>query len=439
MKGDPAMSPEQKRLIKITTSIAATVALAIVVALPVVYYMTSYRYMQGALETEAEINARNVAAIIRSNPDLWRHETLRLEELLKRRPRGGNAEIRRIYDKNGELLVESADQLHRPIISKSYPLKDTDVAVGKIEISRSLAPLLRRVVLVTSVGMVLGAAVFISLIMLPRRALYELKEADERLQRFAQNLQETNEELKSFAYIISHDLKAPLVNIKGFAGELQMCLQELETILEKEPERSRGDDGKRIDEILEADVPEAIGFINSSVSRMDNLIGLILKLSRLGHRELKPEPVDLNDLVEGILKSMAHQLEQKCAQVSVAKLPQLVQDRAALEQIFGNLLDNAVKYLDSERPGRLEIWFEERHEEHIFNIRDNGRGISPDDQVKVFEIFRRAGKEDVPGEGMGLAYVKALIRRLGGQIWCVSECGVGSTFSFSLPSTEDGW
>lgn len=432
------MSIEHNKLIRITSCIAGTVAIAITVALPLIYFLVSYKYTMGGLETEAEINARNIASIIRSNPDLWKYETPRLYELLARRPRAGHAETRRIFDKGGELVAESADRLNPPVVSSTYPLKDSGVEVGKIEISRSLAPLLLRVGLVALIGIVLGTAVFISLLMMPKKALNELKRAEERMQHFAQNLQEVNEELKNFAYIISHDLRAPLVNIKGFTGELQACMQELDSITRRGECDLDGNDGKRFIEILGTDVPEAIGFITSSVSRMDTLIGLVLKLSRLGHRELKPEPVDLNELVDGILKTLTHQLEQKNAQVSVGTLPEVIQDRVALEQIIGNLLDNAVKYLDPERPGRLEISAEKTHEGYIFNFRDNGRGISLDDQNKVFDIFRRAGRQDVQGEGMGLAYVKALVRRLDGQIWCASEFGEGSTFSFSLPLTEDG-
>lgn len=261
----------------------------------------------------------------------------------------------------------------------------------------------------------------------------ELRSTEERLERFTRSLQDINEELKNFAYIISHDLRAPLVNIKGFTGELKTALQELAVIQKKHGFQVEGNDGAKVTEILHTDVPEALEFINSSVTRMDTLINLVLKLSRLGHRELRPEPVDLSELVDGVLKTLTHQLEQKNTQVIIGTLPEVTQDRAALEQIMGNLLDNAVKYLDVQRQGRLEIWAEEKAGEYIVHCRDNGRGISLDDLNKVFEIFRRAGKQDVQGEGMGLAYVKALVRRLGGQIWCDSQFGVGSTFSFSLP------
>jgi len=121
------------------------------------------------------------------------------------------------------------------------------------------------------------------------------------------------------------------------------------------------------------------------------------------------------------------------AEVTIGPLPDLVVDKAAAEQIFGNLLDNALKYLEPARSGKIEVTAEQNAGETIFTIRDNGRGIATEDTQKVFELFRRVGRQDVPGEGMGLTYVKTLVRRLGGRIWCESEPGVGSAFSFTIP------
>ncbi len=104
---------------------------------------------------------------------------------------------------------------------------------------------------------------------------------------------------------------------------------------------------------------------------------------------------------------------------------------------MGNLLNNAVLYLDPVRPGEIEITGERDHDETTFRVCDNGRGIAGEDMPKVFAPFRRVGKQDVPGEGMGLPYVQALVRRHGGRIWCESEgIGQGSTFCFTLPDSK---
>jgi signal transduction histidine kinase len=123
--------------------------------------------------------------------------------------------------------------------------------------------------------------------------------------------------------------------------------------------------------------------------------------------------------------------------VTVRDLPDLVADRTSMEQIFGNLLDNAVKYLEPGRPGSIAVSAERGDGEIVFHIRDNGRGIAKEDISKAFEIFRRVGRQDVPGEGMGLSYVKTLIRNLGGRIWCESEPGKGTTFSFTIPAGDE--
>lgn len=269
------------------------------------------------------------------------------------------------------------------------------------------------------------------------KTMEELAAAKEISERYAEDLQLMNEEVKNFAYIVSHDLRAPLVNIKGFSVELRGALKEITPLIEKGKSSLNERELKSLGEALDQDVPEALEFIESSVNRMDSLINAILKLSRLGRRDLKMEQVDVAGIVHSILKTLGHQLESGKVTLSVADLPQVTSDKTAIEQIVGNLLDNALKYLDRSRAGQLEISAECGANETTFKFQDNGRGIAAEDMGKVFEIFRRAGKQDMPGEGMGLAYVKTLVRRLGGRIWCESELGVGTLFCFTIPSHEN--
>jgi signal transduction histidine kinase len=263
------------------------------------------------------------------------------------------------------------------------------------------------------------------------------KRAEEKLQRIAADLKESNDDIRSFAYIVSHDLRAPLVNLKGFSGELELALRELTPLFERGLSALEGEERSRMEEMFSREVPEALDFIGSSVDRMERLINGILKLSRLGIHPLKQEPVDMKSLANTILKSLTHQLEKRHADVIVGDLPVVMGDRTAMEQIFGNLLDNAVKYLATDRPGRIDIDAETTPEMTVFHLRDNGRGIAEADLERIFEIFRRAGRQELPGEGVGLAYVKTLVRRHGGKIWCVSRPGEGSTFSFSIPRLSE--
>jgi PAS domain S-box-containing protein len=257
--------------------------------------------------------------------------------------------------------------------------------------------------------------------------------AEDRLRRFSAELAQSNEELKRFTYTISHDLRAPLVNLKGFAGELASALEVIRStfhvILPQLDEQHRS----AVTMALLADVPEAMGFIDASVTRMDHYINALLKLSRLGRRDLVLEQVDMEALTQTTLVTLAYQIEQRKTRVTVGPLPAVVADRTALEQIMSNLLNNAVIYLEPGRAGEIEISGERNAEETLFHVRDNGRGIAQEDMDKVFAPFRRAGKQDVPGEGMGLAYVQTSVRRHGGRIWCESAPGVGTTFSFTMP------
>lgn len=270
-----------------------------------------------------------------------------------------------------------------------------------------------------------------------RRTQDALQEAHDQLEQRVKErtaeLQSANEELKTFAYIVSHDLRAPLVNIKGFVGELGFALEEVQPIIESTLPQLNEAQQQTLKTAFQEDIPEAMHFIDSSVTHMDHLVNAILRLSRLGRRDLDLEPIDMAALVQEVLSTLAHQIEQHPAQVTVEPLPQVVADRTAMEQIMGNLLTNAVIYLDPNRAGKIKITGRRNHKEVIFSIKDNGRGIAKDDMPKVFELFRRAGKQDVPGEGMGLAYVRTLVRRHGGRIWCESKPDEGTRFTFTIP------
>jgi signal transduction histidine kinase len=168
---------------------------------------------------------------------------------------------------------------------------------------------------------------------------------------------------------------------------------------------------------------------------MDGLINAILKLSREGRRVLRPEPIELNSLLRNAAESIQHRVSEAGGKVEIdTKVPALVSDRLALEQIFGNLLDNAVKYRDRERPLAISIHVaEDRAQRVVVEVKDNGRGIAKQDHERVFEIFRRSGAQDQPGEGIGLAHVRTMVRNLGGDITLHSELARGTTMKVDLP------
>jgi len=257
------------------------------------------------------------------------------------------------------------------------------------------------------------------------------------------DLREANDEIQRFAYIVSHDLRSPLVNIMGFTSELEqlhadifkriatfarasaspapVVAAETEPVLEAE------------DKQLAQDFSEALEFIKSAIAKMDRLISAILNLTREGRREFEPVRIDTRELIEGIVTTVAHQAAEAHAQIRVEPLPHIVSDRLALEQIFSNLIDNALKYLEPGVPGDISIRGRTKLGFAIFEVADNGRGIDPKDHRRIFDLFRRAGAQDKPGQGIGLAHVRALVRRLGGTMSVSSELHSGSTFTITLP------
>jgi signal transduction histidine kinase len=265
------------------------------------------------------------------------------------------------------------------------------------------------------------------------------------------DLREANEEIQRFAYIVSHDLRSPLVNIMGFTSELEELRGDIfrriaslkvrasiDATVPDNPAIAMEPDLTGEDKQLSQDFTEALGFIKSSIAKMDRLISAILNLTREGRREFQPVLIDTRELIENIVSTVAHQAAEAEAQIRIEPLPEIVSDRLALEQIFSNLIDNALKYLKNGVPGDIAIRGRLRLGFAIFEIADNGRGIDPKDHQRIFDLFRRAGAQDRPGQGIGLAHVRALVRRLGGSMSVASELGKGSTFTITLPTKWAG-
>ncbi len=249
------------------------------------------------------------------------------------------------------------------------------------------------------------------------------------------DLRVANEEIQRFAYIVSHDLRAPLVNVLGFTSELDAVRSDLAAFLADVEKVAPHLVTKTRRLTIEEDLPEALGFIRTSTTKMDRLINAILKLSREGRRKLTPEPIDIAAMVTAQSESLTQQLSAKEATVAIeGDLPNLVSDRLAVDQIFGNLIENAVKYLSPERAGRIVVTGATEGRLLRYDIADNGRGITERDFERIFELFRRSGEQTTQGEGIGLAYVRNLVRRLGGDVTVQSVFGEGSTFTIFLPA-----
>ncbi|MDY7093194.1 MAG: HAMP domain-containing sensor histidine kinase [Acidobacteriota bacterium] len=249
--------------------------------------------------------------------------------------------------------------------------------------------------------------------------------------RISEQLKLAERDLRRFLFSFSHDLRSPLVNLRGFAGELRLATDSLVQLLQ----------GSKVQlaeaqSLLEDDIHEAVEMIDSSSEQMDRYVTALLQLARAGHREFVTETVDLETICAQALADLKFEIQRREVQVSVGSLPTAAVDRLAMTQIFANLLTNAVQYLDPDRPGRIQITGETSAGKVKLRICDNGRGIPAHELSEIFLPFRRGGNHKAPGEGIGLAHVRLLVRRLGGRIHCESTEGVGSCFEVLLPSGE---
>lgn len=247
---------------------------------------------------------------------------------------------------------------------------------------------------------------------------------EERVAERTADLREANDEIQRFAFIVSHDLRSPLVNIMGFTSEMEA----LQGDIFSDPPQTTEQRAQ-----LRREVNEALGFIKNSIAKMDRLINAILGLSRAGRREFTSQQIQLNTLLTAMSRDVAHRLQEVGGELEIAPLPEISSDRLGLEQVFSNLIDNAIKYRSNDRPVRIRIDSEERGNFVVIRVTDNGRGVDKKDYERIFELFRRAGVQDRPGEGIGLAHVRATVRRIGGTIRVDSELGQGTTFTIILP------
>lgn len=281
-------------------------------------------------------------------------------------------------------------------------------------------------------------AVVMSAYRAQRKRRLELQEAYSRLDVAHRTLEAHSEEIRELVRekeelfaLAAHDLRAPVVNIRGFSEELRRSLEQVPEVLQESPPNAVK--WRQVLELVRDEMPEDLHHICFATQRLESLVDGLLKLYRLSRNELELVPIDVGELTSGLLTGFAFEIEQARAEVRMQPLPLVTADPAALETIFSNLLHNAIKYLDPERPGVIEVSCEQRHGEMVFHVRDNGRGIAAEDLERVFKVFSRVGPKEIAGEGIGLAAVRTLVRRHGGFIWCNSRFGEGSTFSFSLP------
>jgi two-component system CheB/CheR fusion protein len=238
-----------------------------------------------------------------------------------------------------------------------------------------------------------------------------LKSLNEKLEKRAEQLVNSNLELERFAYVASHDLQEPLRMVSSFLQLLQ----------------------KKYESQLDETGNKYIHLAVDGADRMKRLISDLLQFSRVSSTAIALQPVDTNEVVEELKNLFKNKLFESGGVIHSSNLPVIMADKTPITQLLQNLIGNALKYRSDAPP---EIWVDCKEEagEYIFSIKDNGLGIDPKFFEKIFVIFQRLhNKNEYSGTGIGLAICKKIVDRFNGRIWVASEPGKGSTFSFSFP------
>ena len=271
-------------------------------------------------------------------------------------------------------------------------------------------------------------------------------EAD--LARRAEQLVQTNETLRQqtqenemFVHSVSHDLRSPLVTLQGFSKELTHACDDLRALVARSSLAPQA--RARIERLINDDIAEALRYLQSAVLRASHIIDALLRLARVGRVEYRHQRVDVQEIVQRVIDAMHATVRAHRARVVVDPLPAVWGDPTALEQVFANLIGNALNYLDPARDGRIVIGVRPEtpgdadgngESLRTFYVMDNGLGIPAFALPRLFHAFQRMHGDVAPGEGIGLALVRRVVERHGGRVWAESADGVGSTFYLSLPA-----
>lgn len=237
------------------------------------------------------------------------------------------------------------------------------------------------------------------------------RKAEAELAKYAEELKRSNSELDQYASVAAHDLQAPLRRIMSCVG-----------IFNEEYGDKLGPDAKKWLEMM-----------NENSKRMQTLISDLLAYSKVGKSQTAM-PLDVGKTITEVLEDLAHFIEESGAKISYRDLPVVHVGALDLRQLLQNLIGNAIKYRKKDSEPEVRISAEKRDAMWLFQVADNGIGIDPTQQSKLFAIFSRLHNgPEYPGTGIGLAICKKVVERYGGKIWIESEVGKGSTFQFTLP------
>ncbi|MCD6459384.1 PAS domain S-box protein, partial [bacterium] len=244
-----------------------------------------------------------------------------------------------------------------------------------------------------------------------------------------------NEDLENIVYIASHDLRSPLVNIQGFSNELCEIFTECFGKINQMdiPITQKQEITKK----FETFVKPSFEFIRKNILKMDKLLASLLKLAKIGNAAMEITAINMNELMDSIFSAMQYQIKTAKIKIEKNSLPDCMGDCIQINQIFSNLIDNAIKYTDPNKQGRIIVTAKRNNSKIIYCIKDNGIGIDPLYHLKVFDIFQRLDPNNqIDGIGIGLTIVKRIVERNNGKIWIDSKAGQGCKVFVELPSAS---
>nr|MBC8481964.1 GHKL domain-containing protein [Planctomycetota bacterium] len=193
-------------------------------------------------------------------------------------------------------------------------------------------------------------------------------------------------------------------------------------------------DKQRFDYIINNEIPNSLNYISTSTTKIDKLLKALLRLSRLGRAAITKTNLDMNKLIRNVTDSSRYLIKERNVDLKIDQLPECIGDIEQINQVFTNLVSNAIKYLDPARKGQIHISGNIEGEMSVYCVKDNGIGINEDHFAKIFELFHQLEPErPESGEGLGLTIIKRILDRNNGKIWLKSKPAEGSRFYVSLP------
>jgi len=253
--------------------------------------------------------------------------------------------------------------------------------------------------------------------------------------RAEEEISAKNKELENYLYIASHDLRSPLVNIQGFSQRLQKQADSISAALADcaLPQATKAG----IDAVTRDGIPKTLNFIFSNVTKMDVLLNGLLHLSRTGRAIMTIKEIDINQLFQKIIANFNFQLTQLDATITTKDIPSCYGDENLLNQLFSNIIGNAIKYYDKNRGLVIEVTARKEFRKVIYSIRDTGLGMESRHLERIWDIFYRVDSTLADaGEGLGLSIVKRIAEKHKGRVWVESAAGKGSVFYIELQTSE---